>query len=277
MSTATLPLKPGDAGRAQSAGGVAPGDVLDLDHLRTPVGQDAGRRGHEGVLGDLEDADAFHDVAHRCCSGPVPGRHLRPPRAVQHGRAPRCGIRGRHPGRRDPWTSCIRTDRVTFSDFVKGGIVRRLLSSGEPDRVPGHRVGGRRQRVRRCADGREAHRHGRGGDRQHDPHRRDRRRRQPVRAGDVQGRRRRGEGSGEVHQRQRRHRGPEARGGLSTTRSSNANDDRATRSSRRASRTSRSSAAPCCSSRNVEDEMNCKDIDGQGDRAPRRRRTHHRA
>ena len=64
MSTRDLAAEPGDAGRAEAAGRVAAGDVLDLDHLRTPVGEDGRRRGHEGVLGDLEDADAFHHVRH---------------------------------------------------------------------------------------------------------------------------------------------------------------------------------------------------------------------
>ncbi len=59
-----LAVEPGDAGRRQPTRGVAAGDVLDLDHLGTPVGEDAGRGGHEGVLGDLEDADAFHHVRH---------------------------------------------------------------------------------------------------------------------------------------------------------------------------------------------------------------------
>ena len=64
MSTATLPLNPAMPVEPEPAGGVTAGDVLDLDHLRTPVGEDAGRGGHEGVLGDLEDADAFHHVRH---------------------------------------------------------------------------------------------------------------------------------------------------------------------------------------------------------------------
>ena len=59
-----LAAEAGDAGRAQAARGVAPGDVLDLDHLGAPVGEDGGRRGHEGVLGDLEDADALHHIGH---------------------------------------------------------------------------------------------------------------------------------------------------------------------------------------------------------------------
>jgi hypothetical protein len=42
----------------------APLDVLDLDDLGAPVGQQRRRRGHEGVLGHLEDADALHDLCH---------------------------------------------------------------------------------------------------------------------------------------------------------------------------------------------------------------------
>ena len=57
-----------DAGGREAAHGVAPFDVLDLDDLRTPVGEERRRRRHEGVLGDLEDADALHDVGHDCTS-----------------------------------------------------------------------------------------------------------------------------------------------------------------------------------------------------------------
>ncbi len=53
------------AGGREPAHRVAPLDVLDLDDLRAPVGQDRRGRGHEGVLGDLEDADTVHHVAHQ--------------------------------------------------------------------------------------------------------------------------------------------------------------------------------------------------------------------
>jgi hypothetical protein len=39
---------------------VAALDVFDLDHLCAPVGEEGGRRRHEGVLGDLEDPDTVH-------------------------------------------------------------------------------------------------------------------------------------------------------------------------------------------------------------------------
>ena len=51
-----------DAGGGESTHGVAALGVLDLDDLGAPVGQDGGRRRHEGVLGDLEDANTLHDV-----------------------------------------------------------------------------------------------------------------------------------------------------------------------------------------------------------------------
>ena len=51
-----------DTAGGQSTHGVAPLGVLDLDDLGTPVGQDGGRGRHEGVLGDLEDANTLHDV-----------------------------------------------------------------------------------------------------------------------------------------------------------------------------------------------------------------------
>ena len=50
--------------RGQAAHGVAPLDVLDLDDLGAPVGEERRRGRHEGVLGDLEDADAFEDGGH---------------------------------------------------------------------------------------------------------------------------------------------------------------------------------------------------------------------
>src|SRR5438067_1656850 len=34
--------------------------VLDLDDIGAPVGEHTGRRRREGVLGDLDDADALH-------------------------------------------------------------------------------------------------------------------------------------------------------------------------------------------------------------------------
>ena len=54
----------GEPGRGQAPHGVAPLDVLDLDDLGAPVGQQRRGRRHEGVLGDLEDADALHHCGH---------------------------------------------------------------------------------------------------------------------------------------------------------------------------------------------------------------------
>src|SRR5205085_7893891 len=51
------------AGR-QAAHGVAPLDVLDLDDVGAPVGEERGRGRHESVLGHLEDADALQDGCH---------------------------------------------------------------------------------------------------------------------------------------------------------------------------------------------------------------------
>jgi hypothetical protein len=51
------------AGR-EAPHGVAALDVLDLDDLGAPVGEQRGGRGDEGVLGDLEDPDALHDCGH---------------------------------------------------------------------------------------------------------------------------------------------------------------------------------------------------------------------
>ena len=51
-----------DAAGGEPAHGVAALGVLDLDDLGAPVGQDGGCGRHEGVLGDLEDANTLHDV-----------------------------------------------------------------------------------------------------------------------------------------------------------------------------------------------------------------------
>ncbi len=51
--------------RRETAHGVAALDVLDLDHLGTPVGQQRRRRGHERVLRHFQDAHAFHHCSHR--------------------------------------------------------------------------------------------------------------------------------------------------------------------------------------------------------------------
>jgi hypothetical protein len=62
----------GDCGhtrRFETAHGVAPLDVLDLDHLGAPVRHQGRSRRHERVLGDLDDADAFQDADHRISSG----------------------------------------------------------------------------------------------------------------------------------------------------------------------------------------------------------------
>ena len=96
-----LAAETGDAGRSETTRRIAAGDVLDLDHLRTPVGEDARRGGHEGVLGDLEDADAFHHVRHGAGSVRV-GRPLvrRTDRTV--GCFPTCknGVSAQERGRR---------------------------------------------------------------------------------------------------------------------------------------------------------------------------------
>ena len=57
--------------RGEAAHGVAPLDVLDLDHLGAPVGEQRRGGGHEGVLGHLEDADALHDCGHRSPPGSI--------------------------------------------------------------------------------------------------------------------------------------------------------------------------------------------------------------
>ena len=54
-----------DPARGQATHGVATLGVLDLDDLGTPVGQDGRGGRHEGVLGNLEDANTFHDVCQR--------------------------------------------------------------------------------------------------------------------------------------------------------------------------------------------------------------------
>ena len=48
----------------QAPHGVAALDVLDLDHLGSPVGEQRRRRGHERVLRDLEDPNPLHDGSH---------------------------------------------------------------------------------------------------------------------------------------------------------------------------------------------------------------------
>ena len=63
-STWTSVLHHADAARQQPAHGVAALDVLDLDDLGAPVGEEGGGRRHEGVLGDLEDADTLHHGGH---------------------------------------------------------------------------------------------------------------------------------------------------------------------------------------------------------------------
>ena len=60
------------AARGQAPHGVAPLDVLDLDHLGAPVGEERRGGGHEGVLGDLQDPDALHDCGHRSSSARAP-------------------------------------------------------------------------------------------------------------------------------------------------------------------------------------------------------------
>ena len=52
------------AAGGQAAHGVAALDVLDLDDLGAPVGQQGGSRRDEGVLGDLENADTPHHCGH---------------------------------------------------------------------------------------------------------------------------------------------------------------------------------------------------------------------
>ncbi len=66
LDAARAPARRGRRGRcsASRASASPRSDVLDLDHFRTPVGEDRRRRRHEGVLGDLEDADALHHIAH---------------------------------------------------------------------------------------------------------------------------------------------------------------------------------------------------------------------
>ena len=54
-----------DSAGCETAHRVAALDVLDLDHLGAPIGQQRGGRGHERVLRDLEHAYAVHDCSHR--------------------------------------------------------------------------------------------------------------------------------------------------------------------------------------------------------------------
>jgi len=46
---------PGPDAPSPARGGVAPGDVLDLDDLRAPVAQDGRGRGDEGVVGHIQE------------------------------------------------------------------------------------------------------------------------------------------------------------------------------------------------------------------------------
>ena len=64
-STCTSVRNGDDAAGRETAHRVAALDVLDLDHLGTPVGEKRRRGGHERVLRHLEDAHAFHDCSHR--------------------------------------------------------------------------------------------------------------------------------------------------------------------------------------------------------------------
>src|SRR5690606_40765956 len=48
--------------------------VLHLDHLGTPVGQGRSGRGHEAVLGHLQDADSLQYVEHGRPLSQVDGR-----------------------------------------------------------------------------------------------------------------------------------------------------------------------------------------------------------
>ena len=54
-----------DAAGEEASHGVAPLDVLDLDDLGTPVGEQRRRGRHEGVLRDLEYPDPLHHGRHR--------------------------------------------------------------------------------------------------------------------------------------------------------------------------------------------------------------------
>src|SRR5205814_843779 len=54
----------GSTARGEAAHGVAPLDVLDLDDIGAPIGEERRRRRHEGVVGHLEDSDALQDRGH---------------------------------------------------------------------------------------------------------------------------------------------------------------------------------------------------------------------
>ena len=54
----------GEPARCQATHRVASLDVLDLDHLGSPVGEERRCSRHERVLGHFEDADSLHDCGH---------------------------------------------------------------------------------------------------------------------------------------------------------------------------------------------------------------------
>ena len=63
-STWTRGVHVGETGLEQAPHRVAPFDVLDLDHLGAPLGEDRGGRGNEGLLRHLQDANALHYLGH---------------------------------------------------------------------------------------------------------------------------------------------------------------------------------------------------------------------
>ena len=107
-STCTSVLITPTPRRQQAAHGVAPLDVLDLDDLGTPVGEQRRRRGHEGVLGDLEDPHPFHDGGHLISLWVIVGGGAVEAHVLRAACRP-CSGRGTRRGAGAPGTTCRTT------------------------------------------------------------------------------------------------------------------------------------------------------------------------
>ena len=87
-----------DLARGQAAHRIAPFDVLDLDDVGAPVGEQCRRRRHERVLRDLEDANALHHC-----------RHVIPPITPRSGKnSIHDYCHSRSPGERSPLSRTFR-------------------------------------------------------------------------------------------------------------------------------------------------------------------------